>query len=113
MSGIIGASITYRLAFGPHAGKKVLTLQAVPVSSHRKKASELVSKQSGFSLHAGVACKSNQRMRLERPGSVPNFARRRFRNKPSKTLERTGVFYLWGKLGFVGKSTTAYMITTL
>ena len=26
MSGIIGASITYRLAFGPHAGKKVLTL---------------------------------------------------------------------------------------
>jgi hypothetical protein len=26
MSGIIGASITYRLAFGPHAGNKVLTL---------------------------------------------------------------------------------------
>ncbi len=46
MSGIIGASITYRLALGLHAGKKVLTLQAVPVSSHRKKASELVSKSA-------------------------------------------------------------------
>ena len=48
---IIGASITYRLAFGSNAGKK---------------ASELVSKQSGFSLHGGVACKSNQRKKLER-----------------------------------------------
>ena len=63
---IIGASITYRLAFGSNAGKKALTLQAVPVNSDRKKASELVSKQSGFSLHAGVACKSNQRKKLER-----------------------------------------------
>jgi hypothetical protein len=67
----IGASITDRLAFGPHAGKKVLTLRAIPVSSHWKKASELVSKQSGFSLHARVACKPNQRNRLERPGGVP------------------------------------------
>ncbi|MFP6791682.1 MAG: hypothetical protein VB996_00245 [Pseudomonadales bacterium] len=39
MSGIIGASVTYRLAFGPHAGKKVLTLQAVqrPACAHRQK----------------------------------------------------------------------------
>ena len=43
---IIGASITYRLAFGSNAGKKALTLQAVPVNSDRKKASEWVSKQS-------------------------------------------------------------------
>ena len=28
--------------------------------------SELVSKQAGFSLHAGVSCKSNQRKKLER-----------------------------------------------
>ena len=66
MRGIIGASITYRLAFGPNAGRKALTLQAVLTNNDQKKTSELVSKQSGFSLHAGVACKSNQRKKLER-----------------------------------------------
>ncbi len=66
LHGIIGASITYRLDFGPNQGKKALTLQAVPSREHRMKASELVSKQAGFSLHAGVACKSHQRKKLER-----------------------------------------------
>jgi|TARA_B110000503_G_scaffold110558_1_gene165447 hypothetical protein len=66
MHRIIGASITYRLAFGTNAGKKALTLQAVPTNDYRAKSSELVSKQAGFSLHAGVACKSNQRKKLER-----------------------------------------------
>ncbi|XOV90493.1 MAG: hypothetical protein ACFHX7_11560 [Pseudomonadota bacterium] len=64
MHGIIGASTdasdrTYRLAFGPNQGKKALTLQAVPSKENRMKVSELVSKQADFSLHAGVACKSN------------------------------------------------------
>ena len=49
MHGIIGASI-----------------QAVPTGDNRANSSKLVSKQSGFSLHAGVACKSNQRKKLER-----------------------------------------------
>ncbi|MFT7266195.1 MAG: hypothetical protein ACI9A2_004284 [Halioglobus sp.] len=44
MHGIIGASITYRLAFGPNQGKKALTLQPVPSRANRMKASELVSK---------------------------------------------------------------------
>ncbi|MBO6558763.1 MAG: transposase [Pseudomonadales bacterium] len=66
MHGIIGASITYRLAFGANAGKKVLTLQTVPTRDSRANPSELVTKQSGFSLHAGVACKSHQRKKLER-----------------------------------------------
>ena len=66
MHSIIGASITYKLAFGTNAGKKALTLQALPTSDNRAKSSELVSKQAGFSMHAGVACKSNQRKKLER-----------------------------------------------
>ena len=45
---------------------EALTLQAIPTSDNKAKSSELVSKQSGFSLHAGVACKSNQRKKLER-----------------------------------------------
>ena len=44
--GIIGASITYRLAFGTNAGRKALTLQAAPTSDNRVKSSELASKQS-------------------------------------------------------------------
>ena len=32
MNAIVGASITYRLAFGPNAGRKALTLQTVPAS---------------------------------------------------------------------------------
>lgn len=42
------------------------TLQAVPVSDGQARPTGLVSKQAGFSLHAGVACKSNQRKKLER-----------------------------------------------
>jgi hypothetical protein len=38
----------------------------VPISDNRAKSSDLDSKQAGFSLHAGVACKSNQRKKLER-----------------------------------------------
>jgi hypothetical protein len=70
MHGIISASITYRLAFGPNTGRKALTLQAVPGSDSqsKRKRAELVAKQSGFSLHAGVACQSNQRKKLERLG---------------------------------------------
>ena len=71
MGAIVGASITYRLAFGPHAGRKALTLQTVPVRTESRKGDDLVTKQAGFSLHAGrsdasVACKSNQRKKLER-----------------------------------------------
>jgi hypothetical protein len=66
MNGIVGASITYRLAFGQNAGKKALTLQTVPVRDQQAKPNELVSKQAGFSLHAGVACKFPQRKKLER-----------------------------------------------
>ena len=66
MNAIVGASITYRLAFGPNAGKKALTLQTVPARDNQTKPNELVSRQAGFSLHAGVACKSNQRRKLER-----------------------------------------------
>jgi hypothetical protein len=66
MNAIVGASITYRLAFGPNAGKKALTLQTVPASEKQTKPNDLVSRQAGFSLHAGVACKSNQRKKLER-----------------------------------------------
>ncbi|MDA0791563.1 MAG: hypothetical protein O2780_19175 [Proteobacteria bacterium] len=65
MATIVGASISYRLAFGPNAGKKALTLQTLPTGDTEDQRS-LVTKQSGFSLHAGVACKAGQQNKLER-----------------------------------------------
>ena len=37
MGAIVGASISYRLAFGPNAGRKALTLQTVPVRIEQRK----------------------------------------------------------------------------
>ena len=64
MASIVSASISYRLAFGPNAGRKALTLQTIPAVTEDPRS--LVSKQAGFSLHAGVACKAGQRKKLER-----------------------------------------------
>jgi hypothetical protein len=63
---IIGASITYRLAFGPNAGKKALTLKRLPATVETGHHDEQVSKRAGFSLHAGVACKVGQGKKRER-----------------------------------------------
>ena len=66
MATIVGASISYRLAFGPNAGRKAMTLKTMPSTTMTSKSTELVSKQAGFSLHADVACKTTQRKKLER-----------------------------------------------
>ena len=63
---IIGASITYRLAFGPNAGKKALTLKTLPATFEAGHHDEQVSKRAGFSLHAGIACKAGQGKKRER-----------------------------------------------
>lgn len=65
MQSIFGASISYRLAFGPNAERKALTLQSLPGVGQSDR-DERASKRSGFSLHAGVACKADQRKKLER-----------------------------------------------
>ena len=38
----------------------------MPVRTGQRKGDDLVSQQAGFSLHAGIACKSHQRKKLER-----------------------------------------------
>ncbi len=71
MNTLIGASTeasdrSYRVAFGPNAGRKALTLQTIPATTTPSTLGESVSKQAGFSLHAGTACKPNQTKKLER-----------------------------------------------
>ncbi len=58
------AACTYRIAFGPRAGQKVLSLKTVPTAT-KVTAKRCVS-DHGFSLHANVRCAANQRKQLER-----------------------------------------------
>jgi len=61
MDPLLAHSITYRIAVGPQAGRKVFTLQTLPASDE-----PFDEPVSGFSLHAGVAAKAHQRRKLER-----------------------------------------------
>jgi ribosomal protein S27E len=61
---LLDHSITYRIAVGPHAGRKVFTLQTLP--SCNEPFGAAVGKVAGFSLHAGVAARKDERKKLER-----------------------------------------------
>ena len=63
---LVGHSITYRIAVGPHRGRKVFTLQTLPGSDWENGSADAPGNIAGFSLHAGVAVKRNQREKLER-----------------------------------------------
>jgi len=62
MSQLQGHSITYRIAVGPHQGRKVFTLQTLPCSEEPFGTDQV----AGFSLHAGVSIKVRERRKLER-----------------------------------------------
>jgi hypothetical protein len=66
-SQLLGSSITYRIAVGPQQGRKVFTLQTLPdLDESDYPFSSSVGEVAGFSLHAGVATKANEREKLER-----------------------------------------------
>lgn len=58
------SSITYRIATGKHAGRKVLTLQTLPGDAGPLEGD--AGKVGGFSLHAGVAAEAHESQKLER-----------------------------------------------
>ena len=74
MPSLVGHSISYRIAVGPHAGGKVFTLQTLPACDEPD-----AGKVAGFSLpqgtisprpgshlvHAGVAAKADERKKLD------------------------------------------------
>jgi len=64
MHGLLGSSITYRIATGPREGQKVFTLQTLPPEPDAPRRE--VAESSGFSLHAGLAATASQRAKLER-----------------------------------------------
>jgi len=66
MEQLLAHAITYRIAVGPQAGRKVFTLQTLPGSDAGERVTDTVGKVAGFSLHAGVAAKAHEREKLER-----------------------------------------------
>ena len=66
MNQLLGSSITYRIAVGPQQGRKVFTLQTLPDCESENLSSISLGETAGFSLHAGVATRANERARLER-----------------------------------------------
>ena len=65
MNQLLGHSVTYRIAVGPQAGRKVFTLQTLP-ACEPDEYTDSAGKVFGFSLHAGVAARSDERKKLER-----------------------------------------------
>ena len=63
MDGLIEPAITYRIAVGPHQGRKVMTLQTLAPDDPFESGAGQVA---GFSLHAGVAARAHERAKLER-----------------------------------------------
>lgn len=63
-----GSSITYRIAVGSQCGKKVFTLKTLPARDDEVDEinGQTLAKGGGFTLHAGVSAKSNQRDKVER-----------------------------------------------
>ncbi len=59
------AAITYRIAFGPRAGQKVLTLRGAMTREVAARQA-LCADIAGFSLHAAVRIEAHERRRLER-----------------------------------------------
>ena len=62
---LVGASIHYRVAIGPNAGKQALALRTVPARP-APFASTLLARQPGFSLHAATRREANQLDKLEK-----------------------------------------------
>ena len=66
MDQLLGSSITYHIAVGPQQGHKVFTLQTLPDCRPDNPFVDTVGKVAGFSLHAGVATRAQERHKLER-----------------------------------------------
>lgn len=65
LSSLQAGSVTYRFTMGPNKGKKALTLKTLQESDLKKNLG-LVAKNSGFSLHAGVAMNGTDRSKIEK-----------------------------------------------
>ena len=90
MDQILGSSITYRIAVGPQQGRKVFTLQTLPACE--EPFADGVGRVAGFSLHAGVAARADQRKKLER---LCRYISRPAISEQRLSLTRNGNVRIW------------------
>ena len=69
LASLQAASCTYRIALGPRAGQKVLSLRTV-AGRDEKTTVALCANAHEFSLHAWVRRGAHQRKELERPAAI-------------------------------------------
>ena len=65
MQQLYGHSVSYRIAVGPHQGRKVFTLQTLPPLAGGEDSGQ-AAKVAGFSLHASVVAEPHRRDKPER-----------------------------------------------
>ena len=84
---LLGAAVHYRIATGPHAGRKALTLHTV--SANPPTSNPCIAQLSGFSLHAGTRCRARDRDSLESSDLHPGTA------ALGPTIRRTSTACRW------------------
>ena len=106
------SSITYRIATGAQAGRKVVTLQTLPGDAGPLEGD--AGKVGGFSLHAGVAAEAHESQKLEklcRYITRPAISEKRLSISPRgrvryqlKTPWRNGTTHVeWEAVDFIAK----------
>ncbi len=106
------SSITYRIATGAQAGRKVVTLQTLPGDAGPLEGD--AGKVGGFSLHAGVAAEAHESEKLEKLcGYItrPAISEKRLSISPQgrvryqlKTPWRNGTTHVeWDPVDFIAK----------
>ena len=106
------SSITYRIATGKHAGRKVVTLQTLPGDADPPEGG--AGQVGGFSLHAGVAAEAHESHKLEklcRYITRPAISEKRLSLSPQgrvryqlKTPWRNGTTHVeWDPVDFIAK----------
>ena len=106
------SSITYRIATGTQAGRKVVTLQTLPGDAGPLEGD--AGKVGGFSLHVGVAAEAHESQKLERLCRYiarPAISERRLSISPQgrvryqlKTPWRNGTTHVeWDPVDFIAK----------
>ena len=106
------SSITYRIATGAQAGRKVVTLQTLPGDAGPLEGA--AGKVGGFSLHAGVAAEAHESHKLEklcRYITRPAISEKRLSISPQgrvryqlKTPWRNGTTHVeWDSVDFIAK----------
>ncbi len=66
MPHLLGSSVSYRIAVGPHQGRKAFIIRTIRPLDRPDPGLERVAKANGFSLHAGVSCEGSQKDKRER-----------------------------------------------